>query len=424
MRKKEFIFACIFALVVGFILCTSMFKKRQIPPLDTVTINEIIKLTEQNWNRLDSKTYSTIHIPFTVINLDGSVLYSTENSQSSTYSEHFNKTLSNRDFFIDIIINDELIGKLIIRNDMSTVLLKEKKQLERTILTLYVYIILIVLAYFLYLEKKIFRPFQKLKQFASSIASGNLEAPMTMDKRNLFGAFSESFDLMREALKTSRHNEYLANKSKKELVASLSHDIKNPVASIKAICETLALKSDDRYITTIHQKTEQIDRLISDMFQSTLEELGELKVKNEEYSSAILLETIDNVNYYHKINIVSDLPQCMILCDSLRLTQVFDNILGNSYKYAGTNINISFQIDTTHLRIFIKDFGTGIKEDDLPLVFEKFYRGKNSEGKEGSGLGLYISKLFIEKMGGQIECMNESDGFLVKFELKLAGSIL
>lgn len=125
------------------------------------------------------------------------------------------------------------------------------------------------------------------------------------------------------------------------------------------------------------------------------------------------------MNYYNKIKITSNLPECLILCDKLRLTQIFDNVAGNSYKYAGTNINISFVLESTHLQIYIKDFGRGINEQELPLVWQKFYRGHNAEGKDGSGLGLYLSKLFIEKMGGQIECINEQDGFLVKLSIKL-----
>ncbi|HEY5584533.1 MAG TPA: HAMP domain-containing sensor histidine kinase [Ruminiclostridium sp.] len=398
-----------------------MFKKNDIVPINTVSVNELLKQTEQNWNRLTAKTYSNKTYAFIVMDLNGTVVFSTTKEQSTSYLERINSAIANRNILVDIIVNETIVGKLIIKNDLSAAMTEERKQLEWFVLFFFLFMGVLMLGYFFYLERKVFMPFHKLKQFASSIASGNMDAPITMDNENVFGAFTESFDLMRDALQTAKRNEYLANKSKKELVASLSHDIKNPVASIKAICETMALKSDDKHIITIHQKAEQIDRLISDMFHSTLEELGELKVKNEEFTSDILLEVIENSNYYHNINIVSKPPECIILCDKLRLTQIFDNLVGNSYKYAGTDINISFQLDSTHLQIRIKDFGKGIQEEELPLVWEKFYRGKNSEGKDGAGLGLYISRLFIEKMGGQIECLNQQDGFLVKLELKLAG---
>jgi len=434
-----------------------MFKKYDISPIDTVTVNELIKQTEQNWNNLLDQSYiyksitdksitdksisdksitdksfttDTIFVDdtypdssydFTVIDLKGNVVFSTTKEQSTPYSQRINNAIANRDILVDIKLDTEMVGKLIVKNDLTNAIRQQRKQLGRIVLFLFIFIVVMMFGYFFYLEKKVFQPFHKLKHFASSIVAGNFETPITMDKENAFGAFSESFDLMRDALQAAKHSEYLANKSKKELVASLSHDIKNPVASIKAICETMALKSDDRHITTIHKKAEQIDSLISDMFQSTLEELGELKVNNEEFSSDILLEIIENVNYYNKIHIVTRLPQCLILCDKLRLTQIFDNLIGNSYKYAGTDINISFHLDISHLQIFIKDFGKGIQDNELPLVWEKFYRGKNSEGKDGAGLGLYISRLFVQKMCGQIEGLNEQDGFIAKLELKLAG---
>ena len=81
------------------------------------------------------------------------------------------------------------------------------------------------------------KPFRKLEGFAERIAGGNLDIPLEMDRQNLFGAFTESFDLMRAELKKARLAEAEANAGKKELVAKLSHDIKTPVASIKAASE-------------------------------------------------------------------------------------------------------------------------------------------------------------------------------------------
>lgn len=78
------------------------------------------------------------------------------------------------------------------------------------------------------------KPFRELQEFTTQIAKGNLELPLPIRRNNFFGAFTESFDLMREELKQARESEYQANISKKELIAELSHDIKTPVATIKA----------------------------------------------------------------------------------------------------------------------------------------------------------------------------------------------
>ena len=102
------------------------------------------------------------------------------------------------------------------------------------------------------------------------------------------------------------------------------------------------------------------------------------------------------------------------------MQQVIDNIISNSYKYAGTNVSIKSQINQGYLELYIRDFGPGISEEELPLLFNKFYRGNNVEGKNGSGLGLYISKYFMENMYGQINCYNRNDGFTVVLKIKFA----
>ena len=150
------------------------------------------------------------------------------------------------------------------------------------------------------------------------------------------------FDLLREELQCARQREYESNRSKKELVATLSHDIKTPVASIKAVSELMLLQVKDekmmKHVNTIYSKAEQINLLVTDMFHATLEELQQLKLTVNEESSEVLVDMIENVNYYdHQID-YDPIPPCIILTDSVRMQQVIDNIMSNSYKYAGTQI--------------------------------------------------------------------------------------
>jgi len=280
-----------------------------------------------------------------------------------------------------------------------------------------------MLSYLIYINKKVLAPFDKLKTFARNVAAGNLAIPLSMDEDNVFGAFTESFDIMREELAKSRENERRANESKKELVASLSHDIKTPLASIKAIAELMEVQlQEEKFknkVNTIWNKADQIELLTNNLFHATLEELKELKVENQEEASGILGAMLQNCDYLHRID-KYEVPECLIICDKLRLQQVFDNIISNSYKYANTNIIVTFQIKEDNLEIRIQDFGQGVDDEDLPLLFTKYYRGQNSEGRSGAGIGLYISKYFIEKMGGRIEALNENPGFCVRIEIPLA----
>ena len=293
---------------------------------------------------------------------------------------------------------------------------------------LYIFIGAVVLAgagLYIYCERNILKPFRKLQSFAKRIAAGNLDVPLEMDRNNLFGAFTESFDLMREELNKARENELKADRSKKELVASLSHDIKTPVASIKAVTELMLVTVKDerekKHLETISVKAEQINSLITNMFHATLEELHELNVNVAEVHSTLIPDLIKSADYLNRAGDFT-VPSCIVLTDPLRLQQIFDNIIGNSYKYAGTDIQIRADFDEAerYVIIDIMDFGTGVPQEELPFLAGKFYRGKNSAAKSGYGLGLYISKYLMEQMSGELKFDNRADGFTVRIMLRLA----
>lgn len=271
-------------------------------------------------------------------------------------------------------------------------------------------------------------PFKKMQLFAANVAKGELDAPLYMTKRNYFGAFTESFDLMREELKSAKENEYKANVSKKELVAELSHDMKTPIATIKAACEVLKAKvkiqgnaeeSSDilEKVGVIEQKSDMINQLINNMFHAALEELTNLKVEPKEEPSTKVSDMINELKYYGAVNIKTPVPECLVYMDTLRLKQVIDNVVNNSYKYAGTQIDVSFKEQIEGIVVEIRDFGAGVPEEELPLVTGKFFRGKNSKGKSGAGLGLFLVKYFMDNMKGAFECFNDK-GFVVNLFLR------
>jgi signal transduction histidine kinase len=360
------------------------------------------------------------------------------------YDIQINQAIESRETMVDLYDNNQIIGKVIFINDE-----KEQNHMKYT-LTLIVssvigitWLSMCILTFLLY--QRIVNPFQNMQTFAKSVAKGDLDFQLRINKNNYFGAFTESFDLMREELKRAKQGEYEANKSKKELVAELSHDIKTPVSTIKAICELLEVKwsksksnlnnidqdtemkelldFSKEKMNVVYNKADTIDQLISNMFHATLEELEMLKVEPSEEESRVIERMLKEVNHYEKIHLLNEIPECLILCDQLRLSQVIDNIINNSYKYAGTNIDVLFSIekDSKLLKIKIKDFGAGVEETELPLVCQKFYRGSSDivRNESGSGLGLFLAKLFMEQMLGTFECYNEN-GFVVEIGVRIA----
>ncbi|BCJ99294.1 HAMP domain-containing sensor histidine kinase [Anaerocolumna chitinilytica] len=391
--------------------------------MDNIAVNDIVSDIRADWSFLQYPNYIlpglSYGMDYTVIDNNGVLLATTRQG----LSENENSAILHRDTIITITdTKDVVLGKIIFYNNSQ----KQLKEFKENLLFLFLVLILIVflsVSLILYsIHRRILNPFRSLKSFAENIADGNLDIPLTMDKGNTFGAFTESFDLMRTQLATARENERLATISKKELVASLSHDIKTPIASIKAIAELMSVTALDnktrQYLDTINAKADQINLLINNMFHATLEELNELKVTTVEIPSHAVYDMIQDADYRH-LTVTTPIPDCLIIADPLRLTQVLDNIISNSYKYSGTGIHVQFEL-TDSLIISIADSGPGVLPEELPLLKQKYYRGKNALKQQGSGIGLYISDYFMDKMQGTLQCKNKKDGFIVELSLSLA----
>lgn len=388
---------------------------------DTVAINEIIQTVQSDWSNFDTHTNKT-DIDYVVLDSNGTALYRTK----SGLSESINAAISHKDTILDIETDSSVVGKLIIYNDDYQAFQAEKKIIIITVTAVILIQSGICAAYFFYLRRVVIKPFNKLKTFAERIAVGNLDIPLEMDRQNIFGAFTESFDIMRSELKKAKIAEAKANASKKELVAKLSHDIKTPTASIKAASEVGAALADDERIKNnyeqIIQKADQINTLVTNLFSATLEELNELSVTPTDIESGELHTLLQNADYLHRAEI-PPVPDCMLYADNLRLQQVFDNIFANSYKYADTKINVTVSMEDQHLAVCIEDYGGGTDEMDIPFLKEKFKRGSNTKNISGAGLGLYISDYCMKQMCGQLDIENGSTGLKATVRIMLSSTI-
>lgn len=418
MKIRNYIFVLIFVLLISTLSIIYTFRNKKVSDISIVQINDIIETIKDRWNEIDNSNLpdNNYQLDYVILDNNNKVLAYTRNGLNTSILN----AIKNRDMIIDISEDGEIIGKLIIYNDTF----KVYDNYRITLLTYSIIIVIFIAVFFIIniivIDKSIFKPFRKLQKFSHHVAEGNLDIPLEMDKRNWFGSFTESFDLMRTELAIARENESQANKSKKELVASLSHDIKTPVASIKAVSELLLAKSKDlnlnKQLEIINTKADQINTLITNMFNATLEELQELRVNVIEESSLIISDIIKNADYNKKCNL-SPIPECLIYIDPLRLEQIIDNIISNSYKYALTTIDIYVRVIDEFLEIDFRDYGNGVDNNDLALLTNKYYRGKNATSTNGAGLGLYISNYMINKMSGEISFHNLNNGFCVKLKL-------
>ena len=271
---------------------------------------------------------------------------------------------------------------------------------------------------FLYVYMSILRPFDKMKEYASEIAKGNFDLPLNYERSNYFGAFTWAFDSMRKEITRSRMAEREAILNNKTVIATLSHDIKTPITSIRAYAEGLEDNLDtsqerrSRYLEVIMRKCDEVTALTNDLFLHSLSDLNMLQMQPEEFELASFLkQSISEIAAEHG-DIIFREPDIspVIYADKKRVNQIVENLINNSRKYAKTNITVSLTQSDDIVKVHFRDNGPGIPDEDMPFITEKFYRGKNSGDENGSGLGLYIVKYIAEQSGGSLELINHTSG--------------
>lgn len=268
------------------------------------------------------------------------------------------------------------------------------------------------------IARSILTPLDELHIATKKIMAGDLDYEIRYKKDNEMGLYCQAFDQLRIQLKESLEKQAALEKSRKELIASISHDLRTPISSIRGYVEGLedGIVHDrerfNRYIAVIKNKAESLDNQIENLFlYSQLELSGGAhdlcKRNSEELLEAILkpyeLEFVDcNI----RLEIARPFPKVEIFANESSLAQVFDNLIANARRYAGENgiITVQSKIKDRLLTVMVSDNGSGISPEDLPHVFEHFYRAEKSRSRNygGAGLGLAICKRVVEDHGGEI----------------------
>ena len=271
---------------------------------------------------------------------------------------------------------------------------------------------------FLYVYINILRPFDKMKDYALEVAKGNFDLPLNYERSNYFGAFTWAFDSMRKEITRSRMAEREAIENNKTVIATLSHDIKTPITSIRAYAEGLEENLDtsqerrSRYLEVLMRKCDEVTELTNDLFLHSLSDLNMLQMQPEEFELVPFLKQSISEIAAEREDVLLRKPDIspVIYVDKKRINQIVENLINNSRKYAKTNIIVSITQSNDIVSIHFRDKGPGIPDEDMPFITDKFYRGKNVGDENGSGLGLYIVRYIAEQSGGSLELINHTSG--------------
>ena len=282
-----------------------------------------------------------------------------------------------------------------------------------------------------YVDRKVLKPFNSMTNMTVELAKGNLTKPVTEEKSRFFGKFLWGMDMLRENLEDSKRKELEYQKEKKILVLSLSHDIKTPLSAIELY--TKALKegiydSEEKAeaLNGILKNTDEIKRYAGEITKISREDFLDLKVNvGEVYIDEVMnkIEAYyrDKLSVIHTEFSVAKHTNCLLSCDPDRLVEVLQNFMENAIKYGdGKLIKISFDEEENYKLICVTNTGIAPDETDMQSIFDSFYRGKNTEGIQGSGLGLYICKNLMQKMDGDVYAEAIDGGFKVVAVVKMA----
>ncbi len=418
MKKIKHIFISMIAVTVITIVGIIILAGQQLDySNDVVALNRITIEASKNFDHLEEMKVQEDIGAYAIYDLKGQLIYSHGYNVKVMV-----EAMKEANAMQNIILDNRVLGTVVLAPTYEAAISNFRTNIIIILACVLIAMWGISIAAAIYINESIIRPFKKMKEFAKEIALGNLEMDLKMDKKNIFGIFTESFDIMRTELKHARDKAEKSEKSKMELIAAISHDIKTPITSILVICELLSviIKEEDQRskILSISSKAEQINHMTADLLNSQLEELGELKVTMTSVLSSDLREMFLVADSQKKI-VDCKIEHCIVKADKVRMQQVVNNIIDNSYKYADTSIWIGSKIVRDCLLIVIKDMGNGVAEEEIHKIKEKYYRAKGTENKHGSGLGLYIVNELMNKMDGSVSFRNEEDGFIVELELEL-----
>ncbi|MCX6054789.1 MAG: ATP-binding protein [Chloroflexi bacterium] len=269
-------------------------------------------------------------------------------------------------------------------------------------------IIALILGAVLFLQ--ITAPLRQLRKAATAITNGDLSQRVSIKSKDEFGELGSTFNKMAESLSN-------VETQRQHLMADIAHELRTPLAAIQGTLEAMqdgVLPLDGEQLTATLSETTLLNRLIDDLRLLSLAEAGQLKLELQKVNPGELIQqivdrmvpTANQKNVQLKTEIQTALPE--FLLDPDRIAQVLNNLTSNALRYTPEGGMITVQAfllpNSKSLRVSVTDTGRGIDLENLPFVFDRFYRAEKSRSRSsgGSGLGLAIVKQLVEAHGGQV----------------------
>ena len=337
----------------------------------------------------------------------------------------------------DFYFSDGEEGTILVLTDLNVLVPQIKSLVIQGIISFLIILSLTAFVLILWIYRSILRPLNVLRIATNQIREGDLDYKVVSYSEDEIGELCNDFEKMRIRLKNLIEAQLKYEEDIKELISNISHDLKTPLTAIKGYAEGLndgvadTKEKQEKYLKTISSKANDMSVLVDELsyyakidsdtvpysFKGvSLQEyfndcIEDLKLDTEIKNTEIILNNYVDSSVY-------------VVADGEQLKRVIHNIVGNSVKYLEKEkglIQIRIRDIGEYVQLEIEDNGSGIGKDELPFIFERFYRADASRNskKGGSGLGLAIAKKVIEDHSGQIWAESETGkGTTIIFTLK------
>jgi signal transduction histidine kinase len=251
------------------------------------------------------------------------------------------------------------------------------------------------------------RSLRELTEATVEIAEGNLGKQVTVRSMDEIGELAASFNKM-------SHDLAQATEARRRMTADIAHDLRSPLSVISGYAEALSdgkLPGTPEIYGILHQETRHLSRLIDDLRTLSLADAGELQLYKQSVAPQAILDWVSarqaliaqQKGISLRVTVEPDLPAISI--DMERMVQVLDNLIANAIRYtpSGGEIFLSARQLEDAVLLQVQDSGSGISPEDLPHVFDRFYRADKSRQQNGeTGLGLAIARSIVEAHGGKL----------------------
>ena len=288
---------------------------------------------------------------------------------------------------------------------------------------------------FLLLQSRSMRYISRISSAMREIAEGDLNITLDVEGDDEFADMAENLNNMVEELRQLMDKERESERTKNELITNVAHDLRTPLTSIIGYLELLSgpVKLNEemqkKYLDITYKKSKRLQKLIEDLFGFTKLNYGKISMKVSKVDIVKLLSQLLEEfypNFMEKnlaYELQSNVTAKVITADGNLLARLFDNLINNAIKYGSEGKKIIVKVDATDtvVTVSVTNFGYVIPKEELPLLFEKFYRVEQSRSVNtgGTGLGLAIAKNIVDMHGGTIGVTSDLNGTVFTVKLKV-----